>query len=126
MLNFIVTISAVILILLFGFLNSVWAGFSYFALSIFISICIYWLYVLVCSYIHSFYKNLDERYKIYCASLINSSSLSAEEINSNANFYFKKFKKSLLKEKAFEICKMLVVLTILISCIGLFFSGKLF
>ncbi len=126
MLNFIFTITAVILILLFGFLNSVWAGFSYFALSFFVLICLYWLWVLIYSYIHNYHKNLDERFKLYCATLINNSNLSVEQINANLNFYFKKFKKTLLKEKIFEVCKMLVVLTILISCISLFFSGKLF
>ena len=126
MMNFIVTIISALLILTFGLLNEVWAGFSYFSLVLFTGICIYWLVILIISYINNYIKNIDERYKFYCAQLINSTNLTSEDINEKPELYFKQFKRSLRKEKLLEIAKALVVLTILISCVSLFFSGNIF
>ena len=126
MLNFIITAVAVALIVTFGLLNSVCAGFSYFAIFFFAAICIYWLYVLISSYIYHYKTKLDERYQLYCAGLVNNSTVTIEEIAKNNEVYVKQFKKTLRKEKAIEICKMIVVIGLLISIVSLFFTGELF
>lgn len=126
MINFFVSAICGILILIFGFLNQFWVGFSYFALFLSIGICVYWLVIIILSYIENFIKNIDERYKLYCAELINSTNLSSADIMANKDLYFQQFKRSLRKEKIYEILKGIVVLAILISCVGLFFSGTLF
>ena len=126
MLNLIITAVAVALIVTFGLLNSVWAGFSYFAIFFFASICIYWLYVLISSYIYQYKNKLEEKYQLYCASLVNNSSVTMEEIAKNNEVYVKQFKRTLRREKAIEICKILVVIGLLISIVSLFFTGDLF
>lgn len=126
MLNFLLTLGGVVFILLFGFLKTFWEGFVYFSFVIFVALCLYWLYVLINSYITSFYKNLQERFNLYCAKLVNSTNLTMSEIVADNERYFQSFKKSLRKEKFLEICKMIVVLAILVSCVVLLFSGRLF
>ncbi len=126
MLNFLLTLGGVVFILLFGFLKTFWEGFVYFSFAIFVALCLYWLYVLINSYITSFHKNLQERFNLYCAKLVNSTNLTMSEIVAENERYFQSFKKSLRKEKFLEICKMIVVLAILVSCVVLLFSGRLF
>ena len=91
MLNFIITAVSATLIVAFGLLKSVWAGFAYFAIFFFASICIYWLYVLISNYIYNYKTKLNDRYQLYCANLINNSTLTMEEIAKNNDVYVKKF-----------------------------------
>lgn len=126
MLKFFLTLGSLVFIVLFGFLKTFWQGFVYFSFAIFVAICLYWLYLLIKSYIFNFSKNLQERYNLYCANLINTTNLTMIDISENNEKHFKNFKRSLLKEKLFQIFKMLVVISILISCAILLFSGKLF
>ncbi len=125
MINVIITCTLVILIAMFGLLKTIWGGFIYFALSALVVLFVYWLIILIKSYIITFHKNIDERYKIYCANIVNSSSITLQEIESKNQIYFNQFKKSLRKEKLLEIAKMLLVASLLVICVGLFFSGKL-
>lgn len=126
MINLIITGILIILTIVFGLLKSFWSGFVYFCVSCLVVLFTYWLIVLIKSYIENYYKGLNEKYKIYCANLVNSSSLSLQEIEQNNHIYFSQFKKTLRKEKFIEILKMLVVISLIAVCIGLFFSGKMF
>ena len=115
--NLFVTLGLLILIILFASLQSLWGGLVYFALSFTIILCIYWLIVLIVQYINDYYKTFDEDFKLYCNHLINSTSITTQDINNNLVFYKKKYKKSILRDKIIDITKMLFTLSILISCI---------
>lgn len=125
MLNFFLTVGSVVFILLFGFLKTFWQGFVYFSFAIFVGICVFWLFVLIRAYIQNFHKNLQERFNLYCAKLVNTTNLTMADVAAENERYFQSFKKSLRKEKFFEICKMVVIISILISCTVLLFSGRL-
>lgn len=126
MINFIVTAVLAILVAVFGLLRTIWTGFAYFSLVALVAICLYWLFVLIKTYIYDFHKDINEKYKIYCAQIVNSTSINLEDIENNNDKYFAEFKKTLRKEKIFEILKMILVATLLITCVSLFFTGKLF
>lgn len=126
MLNFLITLGGVVFILLFGFLKTFWFGFVYFSFAFLVLLCAYWLYHLISSYIFNFHKNLQDRYNYYCAKLVNTTNLTITEIAADNEKFFQSFKKSLRREKFIEILKIAVVLALLISCVALLFSGKLF
>ena len=116
-------ISAILLVftILFGFLKSVWAGFTYFALVFGAALALLWTILLIYNYIVTYSnKNLQERYKIYCAVLVNSSALTLDIIHSKDKIYFKKFKRTLIKEKAIEWIKIMLALGLFITMFVVF------
>lgn len=115
--NFLVTAVLLILIVLFASLQSFWKGLVYFALSFLIVLCLYWLIILLLQYINDYYKTFDEDFKIYCSEIINSTSATSQDINDNIDYYRKKYKKSILRDKLFDIAKMLVAISIIASSI---------
>ncbi len=115
--NFLVTIILLVLIVLFASLQSYWGGLVYFALSFLIILCIYWMVIFILQYITDYYKTFDEDFKLYCIHLINSTSVTTEQVNENIEFYKKQYKKSIIRDKIIDISKILVALSIMIACI---------
>ncbi len=120
--NFIITAVGLALIITFGFLRRVWAPFIYFALAFIMVLSIYWLVVLIKDYIHNYYKDIDEDFKLYKAKLINSSEITLEQIEKSPKYYLKKFRRTQWKEKGIDILKISFVLGILIAGIILCFT----
>ncbi len=115
--NFYVSIVLLVLIILFASLQTFWSGLVYFALSFLIILCIYWLIVLINQYIVDYYKTFEDDFKIYCNETINSTMLSAKDINDNLSYYRKKYKRSLIRDKILDITKILFIISILVSCV---------
>ncbi len=112
-----VTISAILLILLFAFLRSVWAGFVYFSISILIVISFYWIIVIILDYIYEFRTKDLEGFKMFCAELINISDITSQDIENNKQEYIKKYKKSILKYKFIEWVKILFLVSLIVISI---------
>ena len=115
--NILITLGLLILIILFASLQSFWGGLVYFALSFLIILCIYWLVIFILQYINDYYKTFDEVFRLYCNKLINSTTVTTQELNDNIDFYKKKYKKYIIRDKIVDIAKMLVALSIIVSCI---------
>ena len=115
--NILVTIILLILIVLFASLQSFWNGLVYFALSFLIVLCLYWLVIFILQYINDYYKTFEDDFKIYCAEIINSTTATSQDVNNNIDYYRKKYKKSILRDKLFDIAKMLVAISIIASSI---------
>lgn len=116
MIKFIVTSVLVVLTIIFGCLQTVWAGFAYFALAFGCVVSLMWTIILLYEYFQDYKReNLEEQYRIYCAQLVNSTALTLDLIKSHDKIYYKKFKKTLVKEKLIEWFKIFL-------CFGIFIS----
>ena len=113
----IVSLVAIALAVIFGALLKVWAGFQFFALSVFALLGIYWFVVLLIDYIANYRKIDEQRFGLYVAQLINSSDLTLEMVESARKFYIKKYKRSLWREKLIEVAKILFALGVVIMCV---------
>lgn len=118
--NTIISISLIFLIALCAVLRLAWSGFVFVALILFMALCLYWVYVLVIGYYEEFVESFDDEFKMYCAKLINFNNVSQADISSNEEFYKKKFKKSLHRDKLIEFAKMAIVITFFLVCVGAF------
>ena len=115
--NILVTGILIVLIVLFAALQSFWQGCLYFALSFMIILSIYWIVIFILQYIEDYYKAFDDDFKAYCVELINRTELTTSQVSSNIEFYKKRYKKTLIRDKIIDIAKMLVALSIIIACI---------
>lgn len=98
--KYIVSGVALALAILFGCLQSVWTGFTYFALAFGCLICLFWCVLWIIDYFVDYKReNLEERYQLYCAVLVNTTALTLDLIKKNDKIYYKKFKRTLIKEK---------------------------
>ena len=115
--NILVTGILIVLIVLFAALQSFWQGCLYFALSFMIILSIYWIVIFILQYIEDYYKSFDDDFKAYCVELINRTELTTSQVSSNIEFYKKRYKKTLIRDKLIDIAKMFVALSIIIACI---------
>ena len=118
----IVSIVTFALIMIFSALTKTWAGFSYFALVFSCLLCLFWLVILIVGYINEFRKIDEEEFQLFVAELINSTTLTRQQIEDDRKTYIKKFKRSKIREKAVEILKIMFITGVLASCIVLFFE----
>lgn len=123
--NFLFTTISLIIIVIFALLRLIWVGFSYFSLAGLMILSIYWAIQFIGSYIYQYRTTLEEKYKYYVAQIVNTSNVTTEEVLSNRNLYFKKFKKTLFKDKAIEIAKISFSLMLALICLITMFIGKL-
>lgn len=115
--NFLVTISLLVIIILFISLQSLWEGCVYFGLSFGVVLCLYWTIILILQYYQDYYKYLEEDFKNYCVRLINSTNMTTEDVNSNKDQIMKLYKKYIRKDKIIDISKILFVISLAIVCI---------
>ncbi len=116
-------ISAVLgaLTILFGCLQSVWTGFSYFALSCGALLSLMWAVIWLIDYFVYYQReNLEERYKLYCAVLVNTTALTLDIIKQHDKIYYKKFKRTLLKEKTIDWLKIMFAVGLFIAMFLIF------
>ncbi len=107
------------LIVVFACLKFCWQGFMYFSLFCLIFLCIYWIITLVLYYIEDYYYCFEEDFLAYKAMMINTTDLTTEEFEQNKAIYIKSYKKSLRKDKIFDICKMLgLVMIVVVAILG--------
>ena len=119
--NFIITTILVVLMIVTAVLREVWHGFSYFTISFALLLAIFWSVTFILNYINDYVKNFEQDFKMYCIELINSSSLTMEDIERDRNMYIKGYKKTILKYKVIDIVKILVVIVIALTCIYAYF-----
>lgn len=62
----------------------------------------YWTVEFILDYIE-FRKTYNKKYDFYKARLVNSTNLSLEQIEKDHKLYYKKFKRSMLKESFLKI-----------------------
>ena len=79
------------------------ASKHYFTLSFTGALLIYWIVEMILSYIE-FRKSYEKKYKIYKVKLLNSTNLSLNEIEREDDKYYKRFKRTMLKDSASRIC----------------------
>ena len=100
MIKYILSGILIAFIILFASLTSVWTGFSYFALSFGCAISLIWTIIWLIEYFITYKReNLQERYNLYCAVIVNSSAMSLDIIQKSDKIFYKKFKRTLIKEK---------------------------
>ncbi len=121
MVKIITSLSLLALTILFACLQSLWTPFSYFALTFGCALSLMWVILLLVDYF-LYYKreNLKERYKVYCAMLVNTSALTLEIIQKNDKIYYKKFQKTLIKEKLLDWLKIIFVFGLFIALFFIF------
>ena len=123
--HIILTLIALVLIITFSLLRQVWSGFSYFAIVCLVGICIYWIVIIILDYVYEYKTKLLDKFKFYCAKLVNSTKLTSQENEEKKAFYIKKFKKTLWKEKLIEWAKVGFLLTIIIFSIIAIVKGDI-
>lgn len=110
------------LVILFACLYSVWTGFSYFALTFGCILCAMWAVIWIVDYFNTYKReNLEDRYRVYCAVLINSSALTLDIIKKSDKIYYKKFKRTLIKEKLICWIKIFFAIGFFIALFFVFF-----
>ena len=122
MIKYIVSGVLVVLTILFASLMSVWSGFAYFTLTFACALCFMWAVLWIIDYFITYKReNLEERYKLYCAILVNKSALTLDIIQKSDKIYYKKFKKTLIKEKLICWLKIFLAFGIFIALFFVFF-----
>lgn len=119
--NFIITAILVVLMIVTAVLREVWHGFSYFTISFALLLAIFWAVTFILNYINDYVKNFEQDFKMYCIKLINSTSLTMEDIEKDKNTYIKAYKKTVLRYKVIDIIKILVAIVIALTCIYTYF-----
>lgn len=99
---YIFTIISVVLAAIFALLAKVWAGFVYFVLASLLVLSIFWGVYLIFKYFKEFKNDLEERFVLYKAQIVNSNDLSGDQFEQHEDVYRKSFNKSMFKEKFFK------------------------
>lgn len=119
--NFIVSAILVVLMIITAILREVWFGFSYFTITFVLILAIFWMITFILNYINDYVTNFKQDFKMYCIKLVNSSTLSLEDIEKDKNIFIKEYKKTLIKYKVVDIIKILVSIVIALTCIYTYF-----
>jgi len=122
--NILITVGLIVLIVLFVCLKSLWEGFMYFSLSFLSLLSLYWLFNYIIYYLEDYYYNFESDFIEYKAELINSTSLTSQEIENDLNQYIKKYKKSIRKYKLIDITKILFFVMVFVICMVSMAKGE--
>ncbi len=79
---------------------------SYFTMSIVAIFFLYWGVEFVLDYANAV-KGYPERYQVYLAQQVNKLNLPLETFQQNNKKYYAKFKRSIFKERMYQIFKFL-------------------
>lgn len=123
--NYLIAGILLTLTIIFACLRSVWAGFVFFALSIFAVLCLYLAVIFIIKYLEDYKWHFEEDFAFYKASIINSSNLTEEDFEAGKAVYIKKFKKTLLRDKFIDIFKIIFCISLAITCVVAMSSGVL-
>ena len=89
-------------------------GRHYVTLSFACAFALYWSIEFLISYV-IFRKSYEKRYNYYKAQVVNSTNLSLEYIEKHPKIYYKKFKRTMIKESFLKISYILISLSIAIA-----------
>lgn len=123
--NFIVSAILVVLMIVTAILREIWFGFSYFTITFVLILAIFWMIIFILNYINDYVTNFEQDFKMYCIKLVNSSTLSLDDIEKDKNTFIKEYKKTLIKYKVVDIIKILVSIVIALTCIYTYFIDTL-
>ena len=115
--KFIISTVLVALALLFALLKDVFGASIYFSLACLIALSAYLACEILYSYYVSFFLNFEERFEYYLANLVNSSNITSQDVEMGRETLKKKYKKSLRKEKLYELAKLILVVMIMVTAI---------
>jgi len=96
----------------------------YFSLSFLSLLSLYWLFNYIIYYLEDYYYNFESDFIEYKAELINSTSLTSQEIENDLNQYIKKYKKSIRKYKLIDITKILFFVMVFVICMVSMAKGE--
>ena len=100
---YIVSAIAFVLVALFGILEKYWTGFVYFVLGILLALSLFWAVWLIVGYLTVYKKELDERFVLFKAEVINHDHITTEYFEQNQNAFKKEFQKNIAREKISRI-----------------------
>ena len=107
-------VSAVIIVLsiILSFLIQFWDGFTYFILSFLTILALLWAAYMIYDYCTEFKDELEESFKYFKAETCNQKNITPENFDKNIATYKKEFHKTMWKDKAVNISKI-------VFCFGL-------
>ena len=123
--NILITVGGIAFIGVCSAFSRLWSGMLYFSLVGLICLTIYWAVILIFRYKFQFYDDFENKFKIYVAKLINSSTLTSLDIETNRSAYVKKFKKTLIYDKIKLIAFIAVLICVAVISFSLMVSGKI-
>lgn len=121
MTKWIISAALLALTVLFAALKNVFAAAQYLALGFGCALALMWTVIWIVDYFVTYQrKNLQERYDLYCAVLVNSSALTLDLIKQHDKRYYKKFKRTLIKEKLVAWLKIFLAAGVTIALFFVF------
>lgn len=100
---YIVSAISFILVAIFAIVEKYWTGFVYFVLGTLLLLSLFWGVWLIIGYCTVYKKELDERFILYRAEVINHDHITPEYFDKNKAAYKKEFQKKLAREKMSRI-----------------------
>ena len=100
---YIVSAIAFVLVALFAILEKYWTGFVYFVLAILLALSLFWAVWLIIGYVTVYKKEVEERFLLFKAEIINHDHITTEYFEQNKTAYKKEFNKMLAREKISRI-----------------------
>ncbi len=89
---------------------------QYFAISFAIVFAFYWTAEFSFEYFQ-FRKTYESKFKIYKAKIVNEKNISLDIIEKNEKVYYKKFKKSMIKNSFLNFAKPMVAFSLAVCMI---------
>lgn len=117
--GYIYTAISLVLILIFGLID--WKGSIYFVLTFAMLLALVWGGIFIYRYFTSFKKELEEKFKIYRAEVINKNQMAGGYFDENLQQYKKEFSKKVLKDKLVQWC----IILFCFACAGAFLAGMI-
>lgn len=88
----------------------------YVTLSFALAIALYWFVETIIMYV-AFRKTYPEEYKLYIAQTVNNKNISADEILADNKRYYKKFKRTMLKDSFINFSYILITIGLMVAFI---------
>ena len=114
---YIVSAIAFVLVALFAILETYWFGLVYFVLGTLLALAGFWAIWLLIGYFTVYQKELDERFLLYKAEVINHDHITADYFEENKKAYRKEFEKKLAREKISRIYMIIFCFALVVAFI---------
>ncbi len=89
---------------------------SYLLMAFTAAFFLYWGIEFVLDYVDS-KKDYEERFKYFCAELVNKNNITMQDIENNRKKYFAKFKRSIIRERWWHYGKICLCLGVTIALV---------
>lgn len=100
---YIVSAIAFVLVALFAILERYWTGLVYFVLATLMLLSLFWGVWLIVGYLTVYKHELEERFVLFKAEVVNHDHITAEYFEQNKSAYKKEFEKKIAREKISRI-----------------------